>query len=179
MRRGFTLIEVMVASSLLTLGLGTAAFLMASAYGTYRAQYRTIEAQHLVHDFLEQTVNVSYEHLAGRIEAARNPGDPPREFLTPTQDFIKEADGSVKALVELVRPDDGSPSYRVKRRGPAAGLFLQLTRRTRPSIEVTLRLRHWDPTNDKPSETAAGLIRATALVNVEGAPDNGVVYVAR
>jgi prepilin-type N-terminal cleavage/methylation domain-containing protein len=179
MRLGFTLTEVLIASSLLTLGLGTAAFLMASAYGTYRAQYRTMEAQHLVHDRLEFIVASSYSQLAADLATARNPGDPPREALPAARDFVKDEAGGVKALVELVPPQEGEHAYKERRRDPAAGIFLQLSGKQRPPIELTLRLQHWDPTLDRPSETAAGLVRATCLVNMEGVHDEGVVYVAR
>ena len=179
MRAGFTLIEVLVAATLLTLGLGTAAYLMASAYGTFRAQERTIESQHLVHNALETMVSTSYAELMSDLASARNPGEPAREALVPLRDYVKEGDGSVKATVELVPPGPDETKYKVQRKDPTKGLFLTLSRQPRTTIEMTVRLQHWDPVLDRPSATAAGLVRATCQTNVHGTRDGGAVYVAR
>jgi prepilin-type N-terminal cleavage/methylation domain-containing protein len=179
-RAGFTLIEVLVATSLLTIGLGTAAFLMASAYGTYRNQNRTLEMNHLVHDQLETLTSTAYETLKADITKARNPGDPFRPALPPERDFEKAVGNGVIARFELVPPPPDQDDYKVVRKGDRQpNEWLQNAGKKPNNVDVSLKLEYWDPVFDEATATDKGLIRASYGIEWGGARDRGVKYYAR
>lgn len=180
-RAGFTLIEVLVATSLLTIGLGTAAFLMASSYGTYRNQNRTLEMNHLVHDQLEMLTSTAYEGLERDIAKARNPGDPFRPDLPPQRDFEKAVGNGVIARFELVPPPPDKDDYKVIRKGdkPPEDYAVNAGGSKVTHVEVSMKLEFWDPVFDSPSAKDKGLIRGTYEIEWAGARDRGVKYFAR
>lgn len=179
-RTGFTLIEVLVATSLLTIGLGTAAFLMASSYGTYRNQNRTLEMNHLVHDQLEKLTSTAYESLQGDIARARNPGDPFRPDLPPERDFEKAVGNGVIARFDMVPPPPEKDEYKVIRKGdkPPKEYLVQEGGKV-VNVEVSMKLEYWDPVFDKATDKDKGLIRGTYEIEWGGARDRGVKYFAR
>lgn len=179
MRAGFTLSEVLIASSLLVIGMGATAFLMATAFGTYRAQDRRMEHDRLLHDQLETLAGAEYRSLERDLAAARNPDVPERDALGADRDFVKLGDGAVTAKFELV-PTEGAPGdYTVKARNPISPIYETLGGKPRERAEVTVRLEHWDPELDKPTADDRGLIRAHVTLEFQGRRDRGVVYKAR
>lgn len=179
-RAGFTLIEVLVATSLLTLGLGTAAFLMASAYGTYRSQNKTLEINHVVHDQMEKLTGTTYENLATDIGTARNPGDPFRPGLPPERDFEKgQSRNGVLARYELIPPPPERDDYTVRRKTGEVDEFLVGSGKRPNNVDVTMILEYWDPLFDGPSVTDKGLIRAEFAIEWGGTHDRGIKYLAR
>ncbi len=179
-RGGFTLIEVLVATSLLSMGLGTAAFLMASAYGTYRSQNKTLEINHVVHDQMEKLTGTTYETLASDIKSARNPGDPFRPDLPPERDFEKGmARNGVLARYEMVPPPPDRDDYTVRRKTGMVDDLLIGSGKAPNNVDVTMILEYWDPHFDGPSMTDKGLIRAEYAIEWGGTHDKGVKYLAR
>lgn len=180
-RAGFTLIEVLVATSLLTIGLGTAAFLMASSYGTYRNQNRTLEMNHLVHDQLETLSSTAYETLEDDIAKARNPGEPFRPDLPPQRDFQKAVGNGVIARFEMVPPPPDKDEYKVIRKGekPPSEYMVNSGGNKVINVDVSMKLEYWDPVFDKPTDKDKGLIRGTYEIDWGGARDRGVKYFAR
>ncbi len=177
---GFTLIEVLVATALLTIGLSTAAFLMASSYGTYRNQNRTLEMNHLVHDQLETLSSTAYETLKDDIRKARNPGEPFRPDLPAQRDFEKAVGNGVIARFEMVPPPPEKDEYKIIRKGdkPPDEYMVNAGAKV-VHVDVSMKLEYWDPVFDKPAETDKGLVRGTYEIDWGGARDRGVKYFAR
>ena len=181
-RTGFTLIEVLIATSLLTIGLGTAAMLMASAYGSYRNQNRTLEMNHLVHDQMEKLTSTAYETLKADVAGARNPGDPFREQLPPERDFEKAQDvNGVVAKYELIPPDDSDKEgrYAVRRKTEGRDMMYIGSGKRPNNVDVTMRLEFWDPQFDGPAAADKGLVRAQYDIEWNGTREHGVKYLAR
>jgi prepilin-type N-terminal cleavage/methylation domain-containing protein len=179
-RAGFTLIEVLVATSLLSMGLGTAAFLMASAYGTYRSQNKTLEINHVVHDQMEKLSSTTYENLATDMRMARNPGDPFRDALPPERDYEKGVSrNGVIARYELIPPPPESDAYTVRRKTGMIDEYLVGSGSKPNNVDVTMILEYWDPQFDAPTNLDKGLIRAEYAIEWGGTHDRGVKYLAR
>lgn len=177
---GFTLIEVLVATSLLTIGLGTAAFLMASSYGTYRNQNRTLEMNHLVHDQLETLSSTAYEALKEDIRKARNPGEPFRPDLPPQRDFEKAVGNGVIARFEMVPPPPEKDEYKIIRKGDKPPTEYMVNGGGKVNnVHVSMKLEFWDPLFDKATDKDKGLVRGTYEIDWSGARDRGVKYFAR
>jgi prepilin-type N-terminal cleavage/methylation domain-containing protein len=181
-RPGFTLMEVLVAMSVLTIAIAGAAFMLTSAYGAYRHQDRTMATDQLVHDQLETLTSTSYETLRTAIRQARRPDTTPQDTPAPGQDWVMSgAPGDATTEYELLPPRESGQDWepRVIPRTPS-GTVLQVSQPQGPApLKATLRLQYWDPTFDAPAPSDRGLIRATFAITGDGVNKHGVKYLAR
>ena len=177
-RSGFTLIEVIVAVSILAGSLAGAAFLLTTAFGTYRHQNQTMEVYHVTHDKFETLTASSYGSLRDRISHARRPEDKPKEGASPDEDFVTAATGDVSARYRMVPSGPDSDVYRMET--PGDGHLRLITHIAPPGeINATLRLQYWDPQFDQPSPTDKGLIRANLQIKGFQLQDQATKYFTR
>lgn len=180
MRAGFTLVEVLVAVSILTGALASAAFLLASAFSTYRNQNKRLEVNHLVHDQLEVLSNTPYEVLKGRMKKARQVSDPPRLDVPPQEDFTSNSGGEAQVDYSLDPPQGDAIDYTVKRKVQGnQTLAFQSGPQADGGVDANLHLQYWDPVFDGPSITDRGLIRAAFHVKAGAVNDQAVKYLSR
>lgn len=179
-RPGFTVMEVLVASSVLTVAIAGAAFMMTSAYGAYRHQDRTMDMDRLVHDELERLSATSYPDLATKIRQARRPEDPVKDGA-PTDDFTMNGSGDATVRYKLNPPKDKDDWRPVPPAVPldADGKPLPVSPPDPHALRVSERLQFWDPAFDQPSQTDSGLIRATFELHGDGVDKEGVKYLSR
>jgi hypothetical protein len=180
-RAGFTVMEVLVAASVLTVAIAGAAFMMTSAYGAYRHQDRNMELDRLVHDELERLSSTSYPELSTDIKAARRPEDPPKDGA-PTQDFTMSGSGEAIARYRLNPPKDSKEDWAPRpmpQLGPDGRPTSIISGDDKNALRASVRLQYWDPTFDQPAATDRGLIRATYQLRGEGVDKQGVKYLAR
>jgi prepilin-type N-terminal cleavage/methylation domain-containing protein len=177
-RAGFTLIEVIVAVSILAIALSGSAFLLAGAFGTYRHQNTSMEVFHVVHDKMEILTSTSYSQLSSEMQKARQPNDPPRTDVPADHDYIKVAAGDASARYTLVPESQESNVYKIV---PKQDAMLHIIDGRHPTgeLDAVIRLQYWDPTFDAPSMTDHGLIRASFSLKGEQLADQATKYFAR
>ncbi|HEY9722510.1 MAG TPA: prepilin-type N-terminal cleavage/methylation domain-containing protein [Oscillatoriaceae cyanobacterium] len=180
MRVGFTLIEVLVATSVLTLAIAGAAIVMTSAYGAYHHQDRRLVMNQLVHDEMESLTVTPYDQLRTDIKSARAPQSPTHDGTPPDQDFQSINGGKAQARYDLEPPKDPQGDWAPKARPASNQTSYVQGQHVDNAMHATLSLEFWDPTFDSPSLTDRGLIRAVYTVNTTGMPsDSAVKYLAR
>lgn len=181
-RSGFTLIEVLVAMSVLTISIAGAAFMLTSAYGAYRHQDRTMATDQLVHDQMETLTSTSYTALRSTIRQARRPDAAPQDAPPPGQDWVMSGNpGEAAADYELLPPEPGAADWKPRNIAVGAdGQPLQVSGpQGPPPLRASLRLQYWDPTFDAPAPSDRGLIRASFAIRGEGVHKQAVKYLAR
>lgn len=179
-RPGFTVMEILAALGVLTVAITGAAFVMTSAFGTYRQQDRTLERHRLVHDQMETLTATSYRSLAEQIKSARRPADPPRPHVPPQADFESVSGGEALVRYRLEPPQTSEGDWRPKAIAkPAAGQTFVTEKLPPSALEATLRLQFWSPELDTPSLTDTGLIRAVYTLSGPGDGERSVKYLAR
>lgn len=184
-RPGFTVTEVVAALGVLAVSISGAAFLMTSAFGTYRQQDRTMESRRLVHQRMERLTATDYAQLKQNIERARYAQDPPRSGLGPTDDFVTDGGGAATSRYELEPPKSDGDDW-VPRPDPAAlgtpggpGMG-QVSGTPDPRVlKATLQLQYWDPQFDSPAKHESGLIRASFTLSGPNHQDRAVKYFTR
>lgn len=179
-RLGFTLIEVLVAVSILAIALTSSGFLLAGAFGTYRHQNQSMELFHVSHDKMETLEGAGYAQLLQMMAQARRPTDPIRDNLPADADFVTNAAGDVTARYRMQPESPDSDVYKIVPHRDGDLIFTQndaAARRGR--IEASVRLQYWDPTFDAPSMTDRGLIRATLNLKGDSGQDQATKYLAR
>jgi prepilin-type N-terminal cleavage/methylation domain-containing protein len=178
-RSGFTLLEVLAAMSVLTVSIAGAAFLMTSAYGTYRHQDRSLEVHRVVHDQMETLTATPYEALKADIQQARGPQDPPRS--PSNQDFESLGGGEAVARYDLDPPADPDGDWQPKPKAQSTSGQLLINSATPDpnAMHATLDLQYWDPTFDVPAHDDRGLIRASYTLHGLGQDEHAVKYYTR
>lgn len=179
-RGGFTLIEVLVATTVLTLAIAGTAFVMTSAYGAYHHQDRRLVMDGLVHDEMETLTSTPYTQLSADIRTARAPQNPTHDGTPPDQDFESVSGGQAIAHYDLEPPTnpqgDWTPKAKPK---PNQVSYLDGTP-VDSAMHASLSLEYWDPNFDSATQTDHGLIRAVYTLRTSGmAPDRAVKYFAR
>ena len=178
-RTGFTLMEVVVAMSVLTLSIAGAAFMLTSAYGAYRHQDRTLARDQLIHNRVETLTATPYSQFRQAIRQARRPGDPPRDGVAPPEDFTTLGGGEVEARYDLAPPQGDEKDWKPLP-PPKPGAGPDIAGATSPDrLRATLRLQYWDPQFDAPAATDRGLIRATLTLEGDRYEQRAVKYVTR
>lgn len=172
--------ESIVAMSVLAIAIAGAAFMMTSAYGTYRHQDRRLDTERLVHDQLETFSATSYPQLAAEIDKARKPEEPTPSDAPATADFASSGAGEATARYDLAPPADSQGDWAPKpvlRSLDGKPLPIGETKAT--DLHAQVRLQYWDPNFDAPSAHDRGLIRATFELKGSDVNESATKYLAR
>jgi hypothetical protein len=172
------LIEVIIAVSILAMGLVGASFLLTSAFGTYRHQGQTMEVFHVTHDRMEYLTGSSYDVLRQKVAGARRPEDKTAKGVAPDEDFVTAAAGDVSTHYRMVPEGPDSDVYKVETDDVRGHIYLT-GQRPNGEIEATMRLQYWDPVFDAPSQTDKGLIRANFQIKGFNLNDKSTKYFTR
>jgi prepilin-type N-terminal cleavage/methylation domain-containing protein len=179
-RPGFTVMESVVAMSVLAIAIAGAAFMMTSAYGSYRHQDRRLDTDRLVHDQLETFSATTYPMLAAEIDKARKPDAPTPPDAPTTGDFAMSGTGEATARYDLAPPGEGADDWTPK------PVFRSLDGKPVPigetkatELHAQVRLQYWDPNFDAPSASDRGLIRATFALQGGDVNESATKYLAR
>ncbi|MFN3432578.1 MAG: prepilin-type N-terminal cleavage/methylation domain-containing protein, partial [Candidatus Sericytochromatia bacterium] len=105
-RRGFTLMEVVVAMSVLTIAIAGAAFMLTSAYGAYRHQNRTMDIDRLVHNQMETFTAVGYPEWRQNLQNGRRKDTPPSAPPPPGEDDSDRGGGEAPSTRDHEPPTD-------------------------------------------------------------------------
>jgi prepilin-type N-terminal cleavage/methylation domain-containing protein len=179
-RPGFTVMESVVAMSVLAIAIAGAAFMMTSAYGTYRHQDRRLDTDRLVHDQLETFSGTSYQMLAAEIDKARKPEDPTPSEAPTTGDFAVTGTGEATARFDLRPPREGEDDWQPKPVFRSLdGKPVPIGETTKTDLHAAVRLQYWDPNFDAPSPNDRGLIRATYQLSGSDVNESATKYLAR
>ena len=176
-RRGFTLMEVVVAMSVLTIAIAGAAFMLTSAYGAFRHQDRAMDTQRLMHNEMETFTATGYPTWRERIQTGRRKDTPPKVPLEPGTDYIYWGGGEATATWDLAPPTGVEADWQPQPISYAADA-LPLQAKSR-HLRKTVRLQFWDSHLRWPTATDRGLIRATVSLEGDGVREQATKYLAR
>jgi prepilin-type N-terminal cleavage/methylation domain-containing protein len=177
-RAGFTLVEVLVAIAILSVAFASAAFMLTSAFGAYKHQDRTLEANRLAQNTVEALSATPYAALAQAI--ANGTGGTLPLILPPGMNFTRPSAGEATAHYQLTPPtgpQDDWHSHAMPVFQP--GQPPLTTTGTQPHLDATLTLQYWDASLDAPALQNSGLIRACYVLNGLGVSARHTKYLAR